>query len=185
MSEATHADVAIIGAGFGGLGTAIRLDRAGFDSFLIFERANDVGGTWRDNSYPGCACDVPSHLCSYTFARNPRWSDTFSGQAEIWAYLRDCVDRSRIGPRLRLDHAVHQARWDETSLQWRLSTSQGSYTARVLISAPLSAPGPVSPRGGPLHAVLSGEGAVDASPHGSESTLKNETPVSEVSAADV
>jgi cation diffusion facilitator CzcD-associated flavoprotein CzcO len=98
MSEATHADVAIIGAGFGGLGAAIRLDRAGFDSVLIFEKANDVGGTWRDNSYPGCACDVPSHLYSYAFARNPRWSDTFSGQAEIWAYLRDCVDRFRIGP---------------------------------------------------------------------------------------
>ncbi len=142
MNEATHADVAIIGAGFGGLGAAIRLERAGFGSFLIFEKANDVGGTWRENSYPGCACDVPSHLYSYAFARNPRWSDTFSGQAEIWAYLRDCVDRFRIGPRLRLDHAVHQARWDETSLQWRLSTSQGAYTARVLISAtgPLSEP---------------------------------------------
>ena len=71
MSEATHADVAIIGAGFGGLGAAIRLDRAGFDSFLIFEKANDVGGTWRDNSYPGCACDVPSHLYSYVLRSQP------------------------------------------------------------------------------------------------------------------
>jgi cation diffusion facilitator CzcD-associated flavoprotein CzcO len=69
MNEATHADVAIIGAGFGGLGAAIRLERAGFGSFLIFEKANDVGGTWRENSYPGCACDVPSHLYSYAFAR--------------------------------------------------------------------------------------------------------------------
>src|SRR5262245_11051395 len=142
MSDARHTDAAIIGAGFGGLGAAIRLARAGFDSFLVFEKADDVGGTWRDNSYPGCACDVPSHLYSYVFARNPRWSDTFSGHAEIWAYLRDCVVRVRIGPHLRLGHAVHQARWDEASMQWHLSTSQGEYSARVLISAtgPLSEP---------------------------------------------
>jgi cation diffusion facilitator CzcD-associated flavoprotein CzcO len=135
-------DIAIIGAGFGGLGAAIRLQQKGFRDFLIFDRAGDVGGTWRDNSYPGCACDVPSHLYSFSFARNPSWTDTFSGQAEIWQYLRDCVTRYGLAPRLRLDHTVHQAAWDGGARRWQLTTSQGQYRARVLISAtgPLSAP---------------------------------------------
>lgn len=102
-------DVAIIGAGFGGLGAAIRLQRAGFTDFLVFDRGEDVGGTWRDNSYPGCACDVPSHLYSFSFAPNPRWSNTFSSQPEIWDYLRGCVDRFGIRPRLRLRHEVRGA----------------------------------------------------------------------------
>src|SRR5918992_858877 len=78
--------VAIIGAGFGGLGTAIRLRQRGEEDFVIFERAGDVGGTWRDNSYPGCACDVQSHLYSFSFAPEPDWSRRFSRQPEIWRY---------------------------------------------------------------------------------------------------
>ncbi|MFW6090729.1 MAG: flavin-containing monooxygenase [Actinomycetota bacterium] len=135
-------DVAIIGAGFGGLGAAVRLQQKGFPDFLIFEQADDVGGTWRDNGYPGCACDVPSHLYSFSFALNPSWSDTFSGQAEIWEYLRDCVSRYGLGPKLRLRHTVENAAWDGAAQRWRITTSQGTYTARVLISAtgPLSDP---------------------------------------------
>ena len=76
--------IAIIGAGFSGLGAAIRLRAAGIDDFVVLERAAQVGGTWRDNSYPGCQCDVPSHLYSYSFAPNPEWSRTFSPQGEIW-----------------------------------------------------------------------------------------------------
>jgi cation diffusion facilitator CzcD-associated flavoprotein CzcO len=141
-TAAHETDVAIIGAGFGGLGAAIRLQQHGFRDFLIFDRADDVGGTWRDNTYPGCACDVPSHLYSFSFALNPSWSDTFSGQAEIWDYLRDCVTRYGLTPRLRLRHAVHAAAWDEDAHRWRLTTSRGSYSARVLIGAmgPLSDP---------------------------------------------
>jgi len=139
---ASEIEVAIVGAGFGGIGAGIRLQQQGFHDFLIFEQSDDVGGTWRDNTYPGCACDVPSHLYSYSFARNPSWSDTFSGQAEIWAYLRDCVARFDLAGRLRLRHAVHEAAWDDARQRWRLSTSQGTYEARVLISAtgPLSSP---------------------------------------------
>jgi cation diffusion facilitator CzcD-associated flavoprotein CzcO len=135
-------DVAIIGAGFGGLGAAIRLARAGGTDFLVFDKADDVGGTWQANTYPGCACDVPSHLYSFSFARNPDWSDTFSGQPEIWDYLRRCVDRFGIRPHLRLGHTVHAAAWDEAAQRWRIETSQGAFTARVLISAtgPLSEP---------------------------------------------
>jgi cation diffusion facilitator CzcD-associated flavoprotein CzcO len=135
-------EIAIVGAGFGGIGAGIRLRQHGFDDFLIFEQAGDVGGTWRDNTYPGCACDVPSHLYSYSFARNPSWSETFSGQAEIWDYLRDCVTRFDLTSRLRLAHTVHEAAWDEARQRWRLATSRGPYEARVLINAtgPLSSP---------------------------------------------
>src|SRR3954462_6708742 len=83
-----HVDIAIIGSGFAGIGAAIRLQQAGFDDYVVLERSGDVGGTWRDNSYPGCACDVPSHLYSFSFAPNPEWTRSFSPQPEIWAYLR-------------------------------------------------------------------------------------------------
>jgi cation diffusion facilitator CzcD-associated flavoprotein CzcO len=138
----TDIDVAIVGAGFGGLGTAIRLKHAGITNFAVLEQADEVGGTWRDNSYPGCACDVPSHLYSFSFARNPDWSDTFSGQPEIWSYLTACVERFGIRPYLRLGHTVEEAAWDESESHWRLTTSHGPLTARVLVIAtgPLSDP---------------------------------------------
>src|SRR5512133_1068722 len=90
-NEVAHLRVAVVGGGFGGLGTAIRLRQEGVHDFLVFERSADVGGTWRDNTYPGCACDVPSHLYSFSFAPNPRWTRSFSAQPEIWNYLRDCA----------------------------------------------------------------------------------------------
>jgi cation diffusion facilitator CzcD-associated flavoprotein CzcO len=137
-----HVRVAIVGTGFSGLGLAIQLKQRGMENFVILERADDVGGTWRDNTYPGCACDVPSHLYSFSFARNPDWSDTFSGQAEIWAYLRACVDRFGVAPHLRLGHAVIRAAWDDEARLWRIDTSRGRYTARVLVAGngPLSDP---------------------------------------------
>jgi cation diffusion facilitator CzcD-associated flavoprotein CzcO len=143
--RAGDTDVAIIGAGFGGLGAAIRLRHAGFHDVLVFDQGDDVGGTWRDNSYPGCACDVPSHLYSFSFALNPSWSDTFSGQAEIWDYLRDCVSRYGLTSRLRLGHRVEEAVWDDGAQRWRLRTSQGVYTARVLIGATGSLSAPAVP----------------------------------------
>ena len=85
--------MAIVGSGFAGLGMAIRLREAGIDDFVVLEKADDVGGTWRDNSYPGCACDVPSHLYSFSFAPNPDWTRTFSPQPEIRDYLRGCAER--------------------------------------------------------------------------------------------
>jgi cation diffusion facilitator CzcD-associated flavoprotein CzcO len=135
VSELAHVDVAIIGAGFGGLGTAIRLKQRGWTDFVVLERAEAIGGTWRDNSYPGCACDVPSHLYSFSFALNPRWTNTFSGQPEIWAYLRECVRRYDLEPQLRLGHEVRSANWDEQGRHWVVATSGGTLTARVLVSA--------------------------------------------------
>ena len=94
----THVHVAIVGSGFSGLGTAIRLKQEGMDDFVVLERAGDVGGTWRDNTYPGCACDVPSHLYSFSFAPNPDWSRAFSPQPEIFSYLRHCAEHYGILP---------------------------------------------------------------------------------------
>ena len=98
--ERRHVRVAIVGAGFGGLGDAIRLLRSGERDLVVLERAQDVGGTWRDNSYPGCACDVPSVLYSFSFAPNPGWTRSFSRQPEIWRYLQDCVEMSINSPPL-------------------------------------------------------------------------------------
>ena len=126
-ADMTESDIAIIGAGFGGLGAAIQLKRTGDHDFVVFEQAEDIGGTWRDNSYPGCACDVPSHLYSFSFALNPDWSDTFSGQAEIWDYLRGCAERFGIRPHLRLGCGVDNAVWDEAGARWRLTTPAGEH----------------------------------------------------------
>src|SRR6185295_15496105 len=87
-----HVRIAIVGTGFAGLGLAIRLKQAGIEDFVLIERADDVGGTWQANTYPGCQCDVPSHLYSFSFAPNPTWTRTYSKQGEIWAYLRDLAD---------------------------------------------------------------------------------------------
>ncbi|MEV0567184.1 NAD(P)/FAD-dependent oxidoreductase [Dactylosporangium sp. NPDC050588] len=137
-----HVRIAIVGAGFGGLGAAIRLKQRGHDDFVVFERAADLGGTWRDNSYPGCACDVPSHVYSFSFALNPTWSSTYSPQPEIWQYLRSCADRFGLRPSIRFDTDVRLACWDAAAGHWRIETSRGEWTADVLISAggPLNEP---------------------------------------------
>lgn len=139
---AAHFRFAIIGSGFGGLGAAIRLRQEGHTDFVILEQAAALGGTWRDNSYPGCACDVQSHLYSFSFAPNPSWSRRYSPQPEILAYLRDCAERFGIGPHLRLDHAVRAAAWNEPQKRWHLTTTRGAFTAEFLIAAtgPLSEP---------------------------------------------
>src|SRR5919201_5547561 len=98
-----HVDIAIVGSGFAGIGAAVRLQQAGFADYVVLERASDVGGTWRDNSYPGCACDVPSHLYSFSFAPNPDWPRTFSGQEHIRAYLDHVTDVFHLRPHIRFD----------------------------------------------------------------------------------
>ena len=135
--------IAIIGAGFSGLGMAIKLKEAGIESFTIFEKADDIGGTWRDNTYPGCACDVPSHLYSFSFDQNPRWSHEFSGQAEILEYLRSVVDRYDLRRFIRFGTEVKGASFDEDVARWNVDLSDGTtYEARVLISGagPLNKP---------------------------------------------
>jgi cation diffusion facilitator CzcD-associated flavoprotein CzcO len=140
--DPAHLRVAVAGGGFGGLGAAIRLKQAGVEDFLVFERAGDLGGTWRDNAYPGCVCDVPSQLYSFSFAPNPGWSRSFSPQPEIWDYLRRCAERFGILPHLRFHHEVQRASWDDAGRRWRIQTSRGAWTADVLVAAtgPLSEP---------------------------------------------
>ncbi|MEV2246788.1 NAD(P)/FAD-dependent oxidoreductase [Streptomyces sp. NPDC049970] len=143
MAQHEHVRVAVIGSGFGGLGAAVRLRREGITDFLVLERAGSVGGTWRDNSYPGCACDVPSHLYSFSFAPNPDWPRTFSGQEHIRAYLEHVADTFGLRPHIRLGHEVAVMRWDNDELHWVIESANGStITADAVVSAtgPLSDP---------------------------------------------
>src|SRR5262245_20778865 len=140
--QATDADAAaadfpivIIGSGFAGIGTAIRLKQAGIHSFTIFERAGEIGGTWRDNSYPGAACDVPSHVYSLSFEPNPDWTRKFSPSHEIQAYLLHLVEKWQLRPHLRLNHEIVEARFDETRARWLLTSSGGEqHAARVVVA---------------------------------------------------
>src|SRR5882724_1640014 len=109
-----HAAV-IVGAGFSGVCAGIQLRRAGIHDFVILEKAESVGGTWRENTYPGAACDVPSHLYSYSFEPNPKWSRAYGGQAEILAYLGHVADKYGLVPHLRFGRHVSEARFDETA----------------------------------------------------------------------
>ncbi|WP_057391923.1 flavin-containing monooxygenase [Ralstonia solanacearum] len=128
-------DIAIIGTGFAGLGMAIRLKQHGIDDFLVFEKADTVGGTWRDNHYPGCACDVQSHLYSFSFAPNPDWSRMYSPQPEIRAYLERCTDRFGVRPHVRFNHELNRAAFDDAAGVWTLEMADGRrYRARTLIS---------------------------------------------------
>jgi cation diffusion facilitator CzcD-associated flavoprotein CzcO len=117
--------VAIIGAGFGGIGMALALRRAGLDDFVVLDRASDLGGTWRDNTYPGLSCDVASHLYSFSF-RPGRWSRRYPAREEILAYLHELVAEAGLGPRLRFGCGVESASFDETAALWNLALTDGS-----------------------------------------------------------
>ena len=142
MRDIPHVRVAVIGTGFSGIGAAVRMKRAGLHDFVLLERADAIGGTWRDNTYPGCACDVPSHLYSFSFAPNPRWPRSFSAQPDIRRYLEEVVDRFGVRPHVRFGTDVLDASWAETENVWHLRTTTGDLTATVLVSAagPLSDP---------------------------------------------
>lgn len=120
--------IAIVGSGFAGIGMAIRLKQLGVASLTVYEAADEIGGTWRDNAYPGAACDIPSHLYSFSFAPNPSWTRTFGPQAEILAYLKRCAREHGIEPLIRCNTRVAAARFDDAARVWRLellSTARG------------------------------------------------------------
>ena len=125
----------IVGAGFAGLGMGIQLARRGRESFVIIEQADDVGGTWRDNRYPGVSCDIPSHLYSFSFRPNPGWSRVFAEGREIHEYLRACVREEGLGDRLRLRCALSQAEWDDGRARWSVRTTRGGFSAASLVIA--------------------------------------------------
>ncbi|MDH3656297.1 MAG: NAD(P)/FAD-dependent oxidoreductase, partial [Myxococcales bacterium] len=141
--KAADFEVAIVGAGFSGLCMAIKLKQAGIHSFVILEKADEVGGTWRENTYPGCACDVQSHLYSYSFEGNPNWSQKFAPWNEIQGYILDCADKHDLRPHIRFGHRVIEARFDEDDGRWCIRAENGStFTANafVLGTGPLHVP---------------------------------------------
>lgn len=138
--------IAIIGTGFGGLAMAVALLRAGISSFVILDKDSQAGGTWAANTYPGCECDVPSHLYSYSFAPNPRWSHVFSPQGEILDYTRDIIRRFGLEAHIRLNSQVTGARFDEARAVWTLSVAgQPDLEVDVVVGATGGLSRPVSP----------------------------------------
>ena len=131
-----HAAIAILGGGFGGICAAIKLMESGRHDFVIFEKAESLGGTWRDNTYPGCGCDIPSHLYSFSFAQQPRWSRLYASQPEILAYIEWLVRRYDVEKKVLFNTAITSAIWDETTKQWRLTSADGRhFTAGIVIAA--------------------------------------------------
>ncbi len=135
QSGSNHFDVIVLGAGFSGIGAAIKLLENGISNFVVLEKAGEIGGVWRENTYPGCACDIPASLYSYSFAANPHWSKLFAGQAEIKDYLKATAERYRVMPHVRLNHELIKAHWDNDGKQWLLETNAGHYSANFAIAA--------------------------------------------------
>ena len=127
--------VAVVGGGFGGVCAAVLLRRAGYENVTGFEKRPRLGGVWEHNTYPGAACDVPSHLYEFSFEPNPRWSCRYAPQAEIQDYIEDVARRHGVLEKVRTSTEVHRARWDEAHHQWLLETSQGPFVADILIPA--------------------------------------------------
>ncbi|HEX4704024.1 MAG TPA: NAD(P)/FAD-dependent oxidoreductase [Pseudonocardiaceae bacterium] len=127
--------VIIVGTGFSGLGMAIQLSKAGIDDYVVLEKAQDVGGTWRDNSYPGCACDIQSHMYSFSFEQNPNWTRSFPSQPEIWDYLRKVADRYDLRRHIRFGQEMVAARWDAENQVWHVRSKAGDeFTGQFLVS---------------------------------------------------
>ena len=143
MESKMKLEVAIVGAGFSGMAAAARLKKEGCESFVILEKADEVGGTWRDNTYPGCACDVKSNLYSYSFAPRSDWSRLYASQPEILQYLKDCSSDLNLRQHIRFNSAVNRAEFDADSGYWSIHIkSGGMIEARVLVMAvgPLNRP---------------------------------------------
>jgi cation diffusion facilitator CzcD-associated flavoprotein CzcO len=136
--------IAIVGSGFAGIGMAIRLQQMGVTSMTIYEAAADIGGTWRDNTYPGAACDVPSHLYSFSFELNPAWSRAFGQQAEILSYLKHCARKYGVERFVRCNARVAAARFDETQQVWRLDIDIDNQREHIEADIVIAASGPLS-----------------------------------------
>jgi len=135
MGERTETGVIIVGTGFSGLGMAIQLRKQGRDDFVILEKADEVGGTWRDNSYPGCACDIQSHMYSFSFEQNPNWTRSFSPQPEIWDYLRRVARKYDLYRFVRFGQEMTGARWDSDEHRWHVATRGGDeFAGKFLVN---------------------------------------------------
>ncbi|MFC3454138.1 flavin-containing monooxygenase [Amycolatopsis speibonae] len=135
MGNRTETGVVIVGTGFSGLGMAIQLRKEGREDFVILEKADDVGGTWRDNTYPGCACDIPSHMYSFSFEQNPGWSRAYSPQPEIWRYMRDVAAKYDLHRFIRFGQEMTSARWDADENRWHVASKSGEeFVAPALVA---------------------------------------------------
>lgn len=141
-SKAYIFDVVIIGAGFSGIAAAIKLQKENINNFIILEKSNEVGGVWRENTYPGCECDVPSSIYSYSFAPNPNWSHIFAKQKEIQQYIKDVARRFKMDQHILFNTELSTATWSNEQQVWSIDTNQGRYTAKFVFFAtgPLSEP---------------------------------------------
>lgn len=139
----TDVQIAIVGAGFSGLGAAIKLAQNGFTDYVVLDRGADFGGTWRDNTYPGAACDVPSNLYSYSFAPNPAWSRTYSHQAEIHRYINEVANRHDIAAHTRFRTEVLDARWNEEQLQWLIDIETDGVRTQIRAAILIGGVGPL------------------------------------------
>jgi cation diffusion facilitator CzcD-associated flavoprotein CzcO len=129
-------DTLIVGAGFGGLGSAIKLKEAGLSNFVVLERAADVGGTWRDNQYPGAACDIPSNLYSFSFAPNPNWGSSYSGAKEIMGYIHHLVEEFGLSRFIKFNQNVADVRLNDEEGIWYVTTSEGViWKGRTIVMA--------------------------------------------------
>ena len=136
-------EVLILGAGVCGIAAAVGCVRAGFDDFVIIERASEIGGTWHHNTYPGCAVDIPSHVYSFSYAPNADWSRLFSPAQEVKSYLIDVAQQYGLGPKMAMETELLNATWDEDAQRWIVTTDRGVYRARYFVSA-----------AGPLHEAI-------------------------------
>lgn len=128
-------DTFIVGAGISGIAAAIRLDQVGYSNYKIIEKASRVGGTWRENTYPGCGCDVPSSLYSYSFAPSAKWSHLFARQPEILNYLEEVSEKFDVNSRIEFNNELLNAEWDEARQLWVMDTSNGQYLSRTVVFA--------------------------------------------------
>ena len=135
-------DTIVVGAGISGIAAAYKMNQAGYRDYIVLEKANRVGGTWRDNNYPGCGCDVPSALYSFSFSPSHKWSHLFAKQPEILSYLEEVVEKHQLTEKIQFNHELKTARWDNEKAQWSLETSQGKYLAKTVIftTGPITEP---------------------------------------------
>lgn len=143
QAQSTHVyDCVVIGAGISGIAAAYKMIQAGYTDFLVLEKADRVGGTWRDNTYPGCGCDVPSALYSFSFAPSHAWSHLFAKQTEILTYLEQVAKQFNLHDKIKFQHELLSAKWNEAQQQWVLETSQGKFLAKTVVfsTGPITEP---------------------------------------------
>jgi len=143
QTHATHVyDCIVIGAGISGIAAAYKMIQADYHDFVVLEKADRVGGTWRDNTYPGCGCDVPSALYSFSFAPSHQWSHLFAKQAEILTYLEQVTHQFKLIDKIKFKHELLSAKWDESQQQWNLQTTKGIFQAKTVVfsTGPITEP---------------------------------------------